>query len=73
MENERDYIAEQEQLAFALDSTYVNKTALVSEVKKYTRDQLQSFLQKQVLLILTDLFSVFFPRIKSSWLEQEHL
>ena len=45
MENERDFIAEQEQLAFALDSTYVNKTSLVSEIKKYTRDQLQSFLQ----------------------------
>lgn len=45
MEIERDYIAEQEQLAFALDSTYVNKTSLVSEIKKYTRDQLQSFLQ----------------------------
>ena len=45
MENNRDYIQEQEQLAFALDSTYVNKTSLVSEIKKYTRDQLQSFLQ----------------------------
>ena len=43
MENNRDYIQEQEQLAFALDSTYVNKTSLVSEIKKYTRDQLQSF------------------------------
>lgn len=49
MEDSNELVFEkQEQLAFAIDSTYVNKTTLVTDIKKYTRTQLQQFLQTPI-------------------------
>lgn len=46
---EEQMILENEQLAFALDSVYVNKTSSVGTVRKYSKAQLQKFLQQPIM------------------------